>query len=178
MVTSARPGDGKTTVAANLAVAAAGRLPGRSAVLVDADPRGRGVLHSFGVRTRHDGLLEALRTRSVGVPDPRDFVLQFSLGALDVIPLGIPSSDAVELLESDRMVAFLGRLRDAYPGAAIIVDASSVLHAADPLVLARGVDGVVLVVRADRTPRDEVRRAIEVLGSKRVLGLVLNDSAT
>lgn len=176
MVTSARPGDGKTTIAANLAIAAAGRT-GRGAVLVDADPRGRGVLHLFGVRVRNEGLLEALRADSVGAPDPRDFVLQFSLGTLDVVPLGIPGSDAAELLASDRMVAFLGRLRDTYPSAAIIVDTSSVLHAADPLVLARGVDGVVLVARADRTPRDEVRRAIDILGPKRVLGLVLNDSA-
>lgn len=179
MVTSARPGDGKTTVAANLAIAAAGggRLAGRGAVLVDADPRGRGVLHHFGVRVRNEGLLEALRSESVSSPDPRDFVMQFSLGTLDVVPLGIPGSDAAELLASDRMGVFLGRLRDTYPGAAIIVDASSLLHAADPLVLARGVDGVVLVVRADRTPRDEVRRAIEMLGPRRVLGLVLNDSA-
>ncbi len=176
MVTSPRPGDGKTTVATNLAIAAAGRLPGRGAVLVDADPRGRGVLHLFGVRVRNEGLLEALRAEAPGAPDPRDFVLQFSLGTLDVVPLGIPGSDAAELLASERMVAFLGRLRDTYPGAAVIVDASPVLHAADPLVLARGVDGVVLVVRADHTPRDEVRRAMEMLGPRRVLGLVLNDS--
>ncbi|MBX3471792.1 MAG: CpsD/CapB family tyrosine-protein kinase [Planctomycetes bacterium] len=176
LVTSPRPGDGKTTVAANLAIAAAGRLGGRGAVLVDADPRGRGVLHRFGVRVRSEGLLEALRAGGPP-PDPRDVVMQFSLGNLDVVPLGIPGSDAAELLASDRCTAFLGRLRDAYPGAAIIVDASSVLHAADPLVLARGVDGVVLVARADRTARDDVRRALELLGPPRVLGLVLNDAA-
>ncbi|MCO5169469.1 MAG: CpsD/CapB family tyrosine-protein kinase [Planctomycetes bacterium] len=176
LVTSPRPGDGKTTVAANLAIAAAGRLGGRGAVLVDADPRGRGVLHRFGVRVRSEGLLEALRAGGPA-PDPRDVVMQFSLGNLDVVPLGIPGSDAAELLASDRCTGFLGRLRDAYPGAAIIVDGSSVLHAADPLVLARGVDGVVLVARADRTARDDVRRAIELLGPPRVLGLVLNDAA-
>lgn len=177
MVTSPRPGDGKTTVAANLAIAAAGRLPGRGAVLVDADPRGRGLLRSFGVLTRTEGLLEALRGGEGVSQEPRDYVLQFSLGALDVVPLGIPGSDAAELLASERMGTFLTRLKDGYPNAVIIVDASAVLHAADPLVLARSVDGVVLVARADRTARDDVRRAVEMLGSKRLLGLVLNDAA-
>lgn len=176
MVTSPRPGDGTTTVAANLAIAAAGRLPGRGAVLVDADPRGRGLLRSFGVLTRTEGLLEALRGGEGVSQEPRDYVLQFSLGALDVVPLGIPGSDAAELLASERMGTFLSRLKDAYPNAVIIVDASAVLHAADPLVLARSVDGVVLVARADRTAREDVRRAMEMLGPRRVLGLVLNDA--
>lgn len=172
LVTSPDPGAGKTAVAANLAIVAA-RMPGRSAVLVDADPRGRGVLRSFGLRQRMEGLLEALQTHQ----DPTRSVVQFALGSLDVIPLGIAGSDAAELVASERMASFLARTREAFPTSVVVVDGSSVLHAADPLVLARNVDGVVLVARAGQTPREEVRRAVELLGPARVLGVVLNGAA-
>lgn len=172
LVTSPDPGAGKTTVAANLAIVGA-RIPGRGAVLVDADPRGRGVLRAFGVRSQSEGLLEALQQDQ----RPERAVLQFNLGALDVVPLGIPSSNAAELIGSDRMATFLGRLRERAGESVIIIDGSSVLHAADPLVLARLVDGVVLVVRAGRTSRDAARRAVELLGPERIIGVVLDGAA-
>lgn len=172
LVTSPDPAAGKTAVAANLAIVAA-RMPGRAAVLIDADPRGRGLLRSFGQRQRMEGLLEALQTHQ----DPTRSVVQFALGSLDVVPLGIPGSDAAELVASERMASFLARTREAFPTAVVIVDGSSVLHAADPLVLARNVDGVVLVARAGQTLREEVRRAVELLGPDRILGVVLNGAA-
>lgn len=171
LVTSARAKEGKTTIAANLAIVAA-RIPGRGGVLVDADPRGRGVLRAFGQRATAEGLLESLQTSK----DPAEYVMQFSLGALDVVPLGVPSSDAAELIASDRMGAALDSLRGTYADSTIIVDGSAVLHSADPLVLARLVDGVVLVVRAGVTPRHEVQRVLDLLGPDRVLGVVLNDA--
>jgi len=172
LVTSPSPGAGKTTIAANLAVVAA-RIPGRGAVLVDADPRGRGgVMRLFGVRVRSEGLLEALQTGG----DPTEYVVQFNLNELDVVPLGVPGSDAPELIASDRMARLLARLEAAYPYAVIIVDGSSILHSADPFVLARNVDGVVVVVRAGLTPREDLRRSFGMLGSSRVLGVVLNDA--
>src|SRR5205807_433498 len=61
LVTSARPREGKTTVAANLAVVAA-RMPGRGALLVGADPRGGDLLRTFGLKMRREGLLEALES--------------------------------------------------------------------------------------------------------------------
>ena len=172
LVTSPRRREGKTTVAGNLSIVAA-RMPGRGAVLVDADPRGGGVLRAFGQRTNREGLLEALQTRG----DPTNYVLQFNLGTLDVIPLGIRGSDAAELIASDRMGDFVESLRQCYSDSVIILDGSAVLTSADPLVLAREVDGVVLVVRAGHTSRDEVRRVMELLGPDNVLGVVLNDTA-
>jgi protein-tyrosine kinase len=171
LVTSAHRGEGKTTIAANLAIVAA-RVPGRGVVLVDADPRGGGILRAFGERSQMEGLLEALETGA----EPSKFVVQFSLGRLDVIPLGIVGSNAAELIASDMMADFLNSLRQLYPDWVIIVDGSSVLHSADPLALANAVDGVVLVVRAGQTPEDEVSRATELLDRKKILGVVLNDA--
>ena len=119
-----------------------------------------------------EGLLEALETGA----EPSKFVVQFSLGRLDVIPLGIVGSNAAELIASDMMADFLNSLRQLYPDWVIIVDGSSVLHSADPLALANAVDGVVLVVRAGQTPEDEVSRATELLDRKKILGVVLNDA--
>ncbi len=171
LVTSPGRGEGRTTVAANLAIVGA-RLPGRGAVLVDADPRGRGVLRAFGLNAR-EGLLEAL----AGHGDPARAVMQFNLGTLDVVPLGIPGSDAPELLTSEAMGRFMARLRELYPLASIVVDGSAVLGAADPVVLARHVDGVLVVARAGRTRREDLRRAVDALGPRRVLGVVLNEAA-
>ena len=172
LITSPGPGAGKTTVASNLAIVAA-RIPGRGAVLVDADPRGRGVLRYFGVRRRAEGLLETLQTGE----EPRNRMLQFNLGTLDVMPLGIKGSDAPELIASDRLMGdTLERLRGAYPNSVVLIDGSSALQAADPLALARLTDGAVVVVRAGHTAREDVRRTIDLLGPERVLGLVFNDA--
>jgi capsular exopolysaccharide synthesis family protein len=169
LVTSARPGEGKTTVAANLAVVAA-RMPGRGALLVGADPRGGDLLRTFGLGMKREGLLEAIESAQ----DPMQYVVKFKLGNLDVLPLGVPKSDAAELISSDRIGEVLHGLAARYPTAVVIVDGSSVLHAPDPLVLARQVDGVVLVVRADETAREDVERARDILGPERIVGVVLN----
>jgi Mrp family chromosome partitioning ATPase len=95
---------------------------------------------------------------------------------LDVLPLGVPGSDAAELISSDRIGEVVRGLVSRYPHSVIIIDGSSVLHAPDPLVLARHVDGVVLVVRADVTPREQIERARDLIGPEKVLGVVLNQA--
>jgi Mrp family chromosome partitioning ATPase len=172
LVTSAGRGEGKTTVAANLALVGA-RMPGKGALLIEADPRGGDLMRSFGLRMKAEGLLEALESGK----DPLNYVVQFKLGMLDVLPLGIPGSDAAELISSDRIGEVIHGLSARYPTSVIIIDGSSVLHAPDPLVLARHVDGVVLVVRADSTPREQIERARDLIGRDKVLGVVLNEVA-
>ena len=172
LVTSARPAEGKTIVASNLAVVGA-RVPGEGAVLVNADPRGRGILPAFGQRTPTEGLLEALSTDR----DPTRFVVRLRLKELDVIPLGLRGSNAAELIASDSMRDFIENLRRVYPRQSILIDGSSVLGAADPLALARMVDKVLLVVRARKTSKADVEQAIRLIGKSRLAGIVLNDAA-
>jgi Mrp family chromosome partitioning ATPase len=172
LVTSPNRGEGKTTIAANLAAAAA-RVPGRGVVLVDADPRGRGVLKALGEGSPMEGLLEALETGK----DPADATVQFpKLGEMEVVPLGIRGSNAAELIASDHMGDFIRGLQTAFPDWSIIVDGSAALTSADPLVLAQHVDGVVLVVRAAQTADQEVSRVADLIGRRRLLGVVLNDA--
>jgi Mrp family chromosome partitioning ATPase len=142
-------------------------------VLVDADPRGKGILAAFGERSPMEGLLEALETGA----EPHKYVVQFPLGEMDVVPLGIRGSNAAELIASDHMGDFVRGLRTAYGDWAIIIDGSSVLKSgADPLTLAQLVDGVVLVVRAGQANEEEVSRVTEMIGRDRLLGVVLNDA--
>jgi Mrp family chromosome partitioning ATPase len=171
LVTSARPGEGKTIVASNLAVVGA-RVPGEGAVLINADPRGRGILPAFGQRTPTEGLLEALSTDR----DPTRFVVRLRLKELDVIPLGLRGSNAAELIASDSMRTFIENLRRVYPRQSILIDGSSVLGAADPLALARMVDKVLLVVRARKTSKADVEQAVRLIGKSRLAGIVLNDA--
>lgn len=172
LITSPGRGEGKTTVAANLAIVAA-RIPGGGALLVDADPRGGGVMRPLGLTQGSEGLLEAIQSGR----DARDFLRPLELRGLSVLPLGVKGSETAELIASSRTGEVLGALRGGLRGAAMIVDGSSVLESADPLVLSRSVDAVVLVVRAGRTQRSDVERALDLLGRERVLGVVINDAA-
>lgn len=173
LVTSPRAGEGRTTVATNLALVAA-RSPHRRAFLVDADPRGGGVLRYLGIRRRVDGLLEALDADE----DPAKRLLPLDVpGDLRVLPLGIPGSQAIDLLASDRRVGdLLSRLRSLDPQAMIVIDGSFALNVADPLVWARLVDGVIVVARAGKTSKVDLRQALELIGFEKVLGVVLNDA--
>jgi non-specific protein-tyrosine kinase len=65
-------------------------------------------------------------------------------------------------------------MKERYPDRAIIFDTPSLLTSADPLVLARFVDGVLMVVEAERTSREELRRAMELLEGRKIVGTVLN----
>jgi Mrp family chromosome partitioning ATPase len=65
-------------------------------------------------------------------------------------------------------------IRVEFPGYQIIIDCPPVLSTPDPLVIARQVDGVLMVVRAGKTPRDYLMKALQSINSNKVLGVVLN----
>jgi Mrp family chromosome partitioning ATPase len=75
------------------------------------------------------------------------------------------------------MKQILNEAQAQFPGHRIIIDSPpilSTLSTPDPLVIARYVDGVLLVVRAGKTPRDYLRKSIQSLNSSKVMGVVLN----
>ena len=168
MVTSALDREGKTLCATNLAFALSSSL-GAGVILIDADLRRPNVGSWFGMR-RGAGLADCLLGDATwqALLQPTDYE------RLRVLPAGRESGLSTELLASDRMVALVAEIKAAYPRHYVIIDAPPLLLTADPLVLARPVDHVLLVVRADATPRAAVNKAIEVLGPERFLGIVLN----
>lgn len=165
LVTSARPGDGKTTVAVNLALSLA-RLGGR-VLLVDADTRRPTTHHYFGVSRDH-GLSEFLS----GEASWTSLALRDVAPGLDLLPAGRPVAAPAEALSSERPLALLEEARGEYDF--IVVDSPAMhINASDTRLLAPLVDGIVVVVRSGTTPRPLVEAMLRQLPN--VVGVVLND---
>jgi polysaccharide biosynthesis transport protein len=167
MVTSPGPGDGKTTVACNVAAGLA--LNGRRILLVDANFR-RPELHNiFGVdcTTGLSTVLGALENFDSAVhhtPVPN----------LDVLPTGPRPANPTELLESQLLHDFIDRALEEYDH--VIFDTGPLLLVSETAALAPRVDGVVIVVRARASQRGLLQRMSETLRQLKAeqLGVVLN----
>ncbi len=165
LVTSTAPAEGKTATAVNLAVGLA--QSGYSVLLVDADMR-KPRINSIFELPNDQGLSTALQ--GAATPDPAGV----GVPNLAVLTSGPVPPNPSELLGSKRLDALLKQLRGAYD--MIVVDSPPFLTVADGLVLARKVDAMLLVTRAERSTYDGVRRGIKALRdiNVRPLGLVLN----
>jgi capsular exopolysaccharide synthesis family protein len=161
-VTSATRGEGRTTTAANLALAAA--QEGRATVLVEADLRQPSLARVLGLAPRA-GLAEVLD----GAAELSQAVAR--VGALSVLTAG-EVRDAQTAVRHPRTAAVVEALRAAYD--LVVLDAAPALSFAEGDRLAGAADAAVLVVRAGATARQVVRLALESLG-ERVAGIVLND---
>lgn len=171
LVTSAVPGEGKSTVAAGLAQALA--LAGDSVVLVEADLRRPSLHRHFPL----DGDRRGLTTALIGGTPPRSLLRTplTSLHALQVLPSGPLPPASAELLRSSEMTRLLEELRSI--AEFVIIDTAPLLPVADAQVLLANptVDACLVVARAFSTTRDEVRRARAALARQHVdqLGIVV-----
>jgi protein-tyrosine kinase len=164
-VTSAARGEGRTTVAANLALTAA--QEGRATLLLEADLRRPSLARLFGLAPRA-GLAEVLD----GAAELGQAIAR--VGALSVLCAGgAPEGSALQ--RTPRAASVMEQLRAEFD--LVVVDAPPALAFSDGDRLAGAADGAILVVRAGMTPRQVVRLALETLG-ERVAGVVLNDVDT
>jgi len=177
LTTSAAPDDGKSTTSWNLAAIAADT--GSSAILVEADFRRPTAARRHRLAPA-PGLAELLTHQTdLGSAIQRIPVNAVRSGArsgssLDVITSGTPPPNPADLLGSDEMKSLIANLRQRYD--LVIVDAPPILVIADPIPLARIVDGVIVVARLNKTTTDQaesLRQQLENLGAP-VLGLVAN----
>lgn len=168
LVTSAIPGEGKTTTAANLAAVFA--QAGHATLLVDADLRKPGVHRMFDLPNDR-GLTDLLRSDDMTVREAAHATEQAHLTVMTTGPL--PPNPA-ELLRSGRMRAVLERLTAS--AEFVIIDSPPLQAVTDAAILSSIVDGTALVVDAGRTRSGAVRNGREALAKvgARVLGVVLN----
>jgi succinoglycan biosynthesis transport protein ExoP len=170
LVTSAIPGEGKSTVAVNLARAFA--FAGYGVLLVEGDLR-CGVLHQLLQVAAEPGLSDVLRD---GL-EPSRVIVPTEVPNLSFLPQGRPINDPGELFLSDAADRFLGAIAKDYDY--VILDSAPVLAADDTTSLAPKVEGIVFVVRGGFTSIPLARRGLELLHQRqgRVLGVVCNRGA-
>jgi capsular exopolysaccharide synthesis family protein len=168
-VTSASVGEGKTSVATNIAVVFS--RAGHRVAVVDADLRRPCVATFFGVKPEY-GLTDVLAGTCLL---PEALTVRDG-GRLAVLTAGARPVNPSEALASMAMKHVLRHLADEYDY--VFLDTPPVLPVSDPLVLAPLVDGVILVVQLGRTTRDRVERAVKALGrvNATILGAVPNKS--
>lgn len=169
-ITSPVKRDGKTTVAVNLAAAMALEYE-EKVLLIDADLRAPSVHRYFNLDNA-TGLTDYLSSKpSEGL---KNLIQETHLSGLRIITAGKPSRFASELLAQERMGRVFKEIRAELPGYVVIIDSPPVLATPDPLVLSRQVDGVIMVIRAGKTPKDYLAKALSSFNSNKVLGVVLN----
>ncbi len=171
VISSAEPGDGKTTVLANLAASYA--QAGKRTLMIDADMRRPGLTTLLDLRA-DGGLSDVLRSERPVVELARERIQKLQQDQLEVLPCGPRPANPAELLASERFSDLLAWAETVYDQ--VLVDAPPVLAASDAAIIGRLVDGVVLVVRPDKNHRRPVVRAVESFSSLgvRLMGVVIN----
>jgi succinoglycan biosynthesis transport protein ExoP len=168
LVSSTQPGEGKTTVACNLAIALSQVCP--RVLLVDADLRSPSLHRLFGQR-ENQGLVSCLAGRR----DWRSVVRQSGLPGLDLLFCGPVPPNPSELLSSQSMGALIRSAREQYEF--VILDSAPMLALADSRILATQVSGVLLVVKNAAIPRAQVKQTLSDIRSVggKVIGVALNN---
>jgi capsular exopolysaccharide synthesis family protein len=170
VITSPASGGSKSAVLANLGVTMA--RSGRKTILVDTDLRRPSLAGLFRV-TDERGL-----SRAIASSGPLDSSLLVDLGVdgLKLLPSGMSPSNPVDVLSSRRMEEIIAALKQQ--AGVVLFDAPPVVPVRDAAVLGSRVDGVILVIEARETGRDEAERAKEILEQVgvRVVGTVLHNT--
>jgi non-specific protein-tyrosine kinase len=170
LVTSAAPGDGKSTTLSNLAVTMA--QGEKRTILVDADLR-RPALHKlFGVSNSQGLTTMAVQESALAEPP----LVETGVDNLWLLPSGPLPPNPAEILGSRRMEEIIAALKTHAD--VVLFDAPPVIAVTDAAVLGTKVDGVLLVVSAGKTRREHALRARETLErvKVRLVGAVLNNA--
>jgi capsular exopolysaccharide synthesis family protein len=165
-VTSAFPGEGKTTCAVNLAIVTSMSLEHR-VILIDCDLRRPKVHQSLAIQPAV-GLTEVL----TGEASIDDAIVRPDGVKLDVIAVRTRPANPSELLASAEMRNLIETLSSRYDR--IILDTPAALGLPDAKIISDLCDGMVMVVRADQTGQAEIQAVLEILDRRRVLGMLIN----
>lgn len=171
LISSPEPGDGKTTVSANLAVSFA--QAGKRTLIIDADLRKPGMTARFELK-KCAGLSDVLLAGDSLAEIAPQLVQSTQLENLDVLPAGARQPNPSELLSGSRFGELLAWAESCYDR--VLVDCPPVLAVSDAQLVGRLVDGAILVVRPEKNHRRLVVRACESFSAtgSTVLGVVAN----
>ena len=168
-VTSPGAGDGKTVTSINLAGVLA-RDSSLRVLLIDADLRRSSVSEQLGLDAGAPGLADLI-ARS---PKPLPALIKHpEICGFDLLPAGSSSMSVQALFRSTRFAQILDEARGLYDY--VLLDTPPLAPVFDAAVLARAVDGVIVVVAADKTPRRLLGVALDLLDPAKVIGIVFNN---
>ena len=173
MVSSARPGDGKTFTAVNLAMSIALERD-LTVMLVDGDIAKPSIPSVLGIEADR-GLIDLIADDSL---DMSDVLLKTDIENLTILPAGRQHQLATELLASGKMEKFVEEIATRYSDRMIILDSPPVLMSSIPGVLALHVAQIVFVVRADRTTQTSIDTALGLISGCENIYLLLNKART
>jgi capsular exopolysaccharide synthesis family protein len=169
MITSALSGEGKSLTSTNLALTLSQSYR-RRVLLIDGDLRRPSIHQIFEVQNSQ-GLSEGIKSES-----EEKLSITEIFENLSILTAGKPDPDPMSSLTSERMRRIVAEARMKFDW--VIIDTPPVALLPDANLLAAMADGAILVVRAGSTPWDLAQRAVQAIGRERILGVVLNRSAS
>jgi exopolysaccharide/PEP-CTERM locus tyrosine autokinase len=168
LITSAAPGEGKSFAAANLAISIAMNI-NRYVLLIDADMRRPDLHRRFGL-----GEVPGLSNYLLDGTALPSLLQKTQVDKLTLLPAGSSPANPSELISSERMAHLLSEVSSRYSDRLIVVDAPPLSIAAESGVLARQVEGILVVVRHGKTKREEVLNLLSRVEEEKLLGCFLN----
>ena len=171
MVSSARPSEGKTFNATNLAISIAAEQD-KTVLLVDADVLKPNVMRTLGLENQN-GLMEYLLGK---VDDLGDVIYHTNIPKLRIIPAGQSHHLSTELLASTVMKDTVKEFSTRYPDRVVIIDTPPLIGINESVILANLAGQAVIVVEEGRTKLNDIKTAVERLNPDMSIGFVVNKS--
>jgi protein-tyrosine kinase len=168
MVTSSVPDEGKSLIAANLAISIAQSIQ-EYVLLMDCDIRRPCIHTQFGFGDV-PGLSDHLST---GIP-LSSLLLKTKVNKLSILPGGTLRHNPSELVSSQKMSKLLQEVKYRYSDRFIVIDSPPPKLTAESSALSRQVDGVLLVIEYGRTSREMVSDLVKTIGKDQIIGIVFN----
>ncbi|MAI63392.1 MAG: exopolysaccharide biosynthesis protein [Alteromonas sp.] len=171
MVSSARPSEGKTFTAVNLALSIAAEQD-KTVLLVDADVLKPNVLKTLGVDERQ-GLMEFLTGEISSISE---VLYHTNIDKLKIIPSGKTHRLSTELLASKKMHDTIDEFANRYPDRVVIIDTPPIIGIAESAVLANFAGQALVVVEENKSKINDIKEAVNRLNPEMAIGFVVNKS--
>ncbi len=168
LVTSVGPNEGKGFICANLGVAIAQDIE-HQALLLDCDFRHPTLAGYFGL-TNDAGLVDHLKDNV----DLSLLIRKTGQPKLSMVPCGKPPENPSEMLTSSKMIDLIREVSEGYDDRIVLFDSPPSIVASETTILAKQLDGVILVVRHGVSKREHVKKFVDAVGRDKIIGIIFN----